>query len=204
MIVKRFVATGLLIVGCILATLAQLPKTCEQPTTYLIDQEKPSVYLEFEQFGKADDWAQSRLGEISEKPKIEKGKDVWLRLYNNSCWDLKIPTFSMYMSKVPDSANPGKFKIAFAIQDGAAANVFYNVEEQDRKGVPWGGDSYSISVLRPGNSIVFPVFREHLEKSRSIYVNFNYGWEMKQFSNNLTPLHRSFFWSYRLEEVKDK
>ncbi|MGQ0542630.1 MAG: hypothetical protein ACT4O9_12375 [Blastocatellia bacterium] len=117
---------------------------------------------------------------------------------------MKIPTFSMYVSKVPDPANPGKFKIGFAMQDGAAANVFYNVEEQDRKGVLWGGDSYSISVLRPGNSIVFPVFHEHLEKGRSVYVNFNYGWETKQHSNNLDPLHRSFFWGYRLEEVNSK
>jgi hypothetical protein len=202
--IKPFVALGILFVGFVLTTHAQIPKVCEQPNTYFIDSQKPSVYLEFEQFGKANDWLQSRLGEVSEKPKIEKGKDIWLRLYNNSCWDLKIPTFSMYISKVPDPANPGKSKIAFAIQNGAAANVFYNVEEQDRTGVLWGGDSYSITVLRPGTSIVFPVFREHLEKDRSIYVNFNYGWETKQFSNNLDPLHRSFFWGYRLEEQKEK
>lgn len=185
--------------------LGQPPKACEQLNAILIDKEKPSVYLEFERFGKAEDWKQSRLGEVSEKPKIEKGNDVWLRLYNNSCWELKIPTFGMYMSKVPDPANEGKVKILFGrIADGNAANVFYNVEEQDRKGVPWGGHGYSESYLPSGFSLVFPVHREHLENDRSIYVNFNYGWETKRFSSNLNPLHRAFFWGYRLEEVKEK
>lgn len=183
----------------------QTSKACEQPNAILIDKEKPSVYLEFEQFGKAEDWKASKLGEASEKPKIEKGNDIWLRLHNNSCWELKIPTFSMYMSKVSDPTNVGKTKIAFGrIADGTAANVFYKVEENDRKQVVWGGHSYSESYLPSGFSIVFPVHREHLEKDRSIYVSFNYGWETKRFSSNLDPLHRAFFWGYRLEEVKKK
>ncbi|MGQ0542629.1 MAG: hypothetical protein ACT4O9_12370 [Blastocatellia bacterium] len=74
--VKYLIFIGLLNIGCALSAHGQLPKTCEQPNTYLIDKEKPSVYLEFEQFGKASDWTQSRLGENSEKPKIEKGKDI--------------------------------------------------------------------------------------------------------------------------------
>jgi hypothetical protein len=187
------------------AVLGQVNKVCEQPNSILIDKEKPSVYLEFEQFGKADDWKQSKLGEVSEKPKIEKGKDIWLRLHNNSCWELKIPTHSMYMSKVPDATDSSKSKIVFGrIADGNAANVFYNVEEQDRRGVPWGGHGFSESYLPSGFSLIFPVYREHLENDRSIYVNFNYGWETKRFSSNLAPLHRAFFWGYRLEEVKEK
>lgn len=202
---KLLTFLGILLVGCVSGANSQVPKPCEQPNTYLIDKEKPSVYIEFEQFGKGTDWTQSRLGEVSEKIKIEKGKDVWLRLYNNSCWDLKIPTFSMYMAKATDPANPGKFKFEFGqIQDGAVANIFYSVEEQDRKQVVWGGDMSSRSYLHPGYSVLFPVFREHLEKNRSIYMDFNYGWETKDYSNNLAPEHHAFFLGYRLEEVKSK
>lgn len=184
---------------------AQASKICEQPKAYIINKEKPSVYIEFEQFGKADDWQNARLGEVSKKLEIKKGNDVWLRLYNNSCWELQIPTFSMYMSMVKDEANPEKKKVIFGrIEDGTAANVFYKVEEDDRKQVVWGGHSYSESFLPPGFSVLFPVHREHLENDRSIYVNFTYEWESKQFSSNLSPLHRSFFWGYRLEEVKKK
>lgn len=184
---------------------AQVSKPCGEATNFVLDEKMPAVYLEFEQFGKANDWTQARLGDVAEKPKIEKGSDVWLRLYNNSCWDITIPTFSMYISRVPDNAHPGKDKILFgAISNGLAANVFYNVEEQDRKGVLWGGDSYSISRVVPGTSILFPVLKDHLAKDRSVYVNFNFGWENDKFSYNLAPLHRAFFWGYRLEGERKK
>jgi hypothetical protein len=141
-------------------------KPCEQSTGYVIDKDKPSVYIDFEQFGKADDWQSSRLGEVSNKPKIMKGNDVWLRLYNNSCWDIQFKTLTGYIHFEPDAANPGKVKLAFDILDGAVANVAYTSEEQDGKVVPWGGDSFSLSYLPSGRSLVFPVYKTHLEKNR--------------------------------------
>ena len=183
---------------------AQRPVVCERPNTFVINKDKPSVYIEFEQFGKADNWGNAKLGEVSQEPKIQKGKDIWLRLYNNSCWDISFKTLSGYTYFVPDPTNPGKVKLAFDIKDGAAANVVYKSQEQDGKVVPWGGDSFSLSHLLPGRSLIFPVYREHLEKDRSIYVDFNYGWEEDKFSNNLAPDHHAFFWGYRLEEVKSK
>lgn len=183
--------------------LAQV-KTCDQSTGYVIDKEKPSVYIEFEQFGKADDWQSSRLGEVSKKAEIKKGNDVWLRLYNNSCWDIQVKTLSGSLHFEPDPANRVKKKLAFDILDGAAINVVYTSEEQDGKVVPGGGDSFSESFLPSGRSLVFPVYKMHLEKSRSIYVAYNYGWEKKIFSNNLAPDHHSFFWGYRLKEEKKK
>ncbi len=203
--VKAILAFVFLIWVCVTGSLAQTPKPCDLANGYLIDKEKPSIYIEFAQFGKADDWKQSRLGEISQKPVIKKGNDVWLRLYNNSCWEIRLTTLSMYVTKIADPANPGKFKMVFGqIQDGNVANVVYTSEEQDGKFVPWAGDSFSTSSIASGHSLLFPVYREHLEKSRSIYVKFHYGWEIKDFSNNLAPDHHAFFWGYRLEEEKKK
>ena len=183
--------------------IAQTDK-CGEATGYVLNVDKPSVYIEFEQFGKADDWGTYRLGEQMKKPEIKKGNDVWLRLYNNSCWEITFRSLSSYIRTVPDPANPGKIKLAFDLLGGTAVNVAYVAQEQDGTQVPWGGDSFSISGLPSGRSIVFPVYRQHLEKSRSIYVPFNYGWEKDKFSENLSPDHHSFFWGYRLEEVKKK
>jgi hypothetical protein len=175
---------------------------CDETTNYLIDKQMPSVYLTFERFGKAANWSQSKIGEWSDKSKIEKGDDIWLRLHNNSCWDVKFKTDSLYISK---TTIDGKFKLIYGIlEDGALANIQYSIEEQNRKQVPYGSDTASLSSLPSGKSVVFGVFKEHLSKSRSIYVDFNYGWEAKDFSNNLAPLHRAFFWSYRLEEEREK
>ena len=70
--------------GC----FAQAEK-CGESTGYVFGRTKPSVFVEFEQFGKADDWGSYHLGEPMKKPDIKKGDDIWLRLYNNSCWDIK-------------------------------------------------------------------------------------------------------------------
>jgi hypothetical protein len=185
-----------------LSVFSQQKTACDATTNFLVDKEKPGVFLTFEQFGKATDWTQSKLGEWSNKSAIQKGDDVWLRLHNNSCWDIKFRTDSLYISK---TTVDGKFKAIFGIlEDGAIANIQYNVEEQNRKQVPYGSDMANISSLPSGKSVLFGVFKGHLSRSRSIYVDFNYGWEEKSFSNNLEPMHRSFFWGYRLEEEKEK
>ena len=130
----------------------------------------PSIYLTFEQFGKATDWKQAKLGEWSDKSAIQRGDDVWLRLHNNGCWEVKFRTDSLYISK---ATVDGKFKPIFGVlEDGAIANVQYSVEEQNRKQVPYGSDNGSISSLPSGKSILFGVFKKHLSKSRSIYVGF--------------------------------
>ncbi len=176
---------------------------CENIKDYRLDKNNPTVYLTFERFGKAKgDWRQSKLGEWSDKSKIEKGNDVWLRLHNNSCWEISFRTDSLYISKTV-SEDPNKPKIVFGVlEDSAIANIQYRIEEQDRKQVLYGSHTASLSSLPSGQSVLFCVFREHLSNSRSIYVDFNYEWEKDNWSNNLAPLHRSFFWGYRLEEEK--
>lgn len=177
---------------------------CDEETGYRLNTDKPTIYIDFEQFGKASDWGSYRLGEPMKKPDIKKGNDIWLRLYNNSCWEITFRSLSSYMQLVPDPNNPEKKKLSFELIDGAAVKVSYVSQEQDGKIVPWGGDNFSITGLLPGRSLVFPVYKEHLEKSRSIYVPFNFAWEKDKWGNNLPPEHHSFFWGYRMEEVKKK
>lgn len=198
---KRFIVIFSILIFTSLCVFSQQKLVCDETTNYLINKEMPGVYLTFEQFGKATDWKQAKLGEWSDKSAIQKGDDVWLRLHNNSCWEIKFRTDSLYVSK---TTVDGKFKPIFGVlEDGAIANVQYNIEEQNRKEVIYGSHTGSISGLPSGKSILFGVFKEHLSKSRSIYVDFNYGWEVKDFSNNLAPLHCASFWGYRLEEEKE-
>jgi hypothetical protein len=199
---KRLVIIFSILISASLNSFSQQKSVCDETTNYLIDKTMPSVYLTFEQFGKATDWKQAKLGEWGDKSTIQKGDDVWLRLHNNSCWDIKFKTDSSYISK---TTVDGKLKLIYGIlEDGALATIQYSVEEQNRKQVPYGSDMSSLSSLPSGKSVLFGVFKEHLSKSRSIYVDFNYGWEVKDFSNNLAPLHRAFFWGYRLEEEREK
>lgn len=196
---KVLVILGLLFISNLIV-FSQQKATCDETTNYLIDKDMPSVYINFEQFGKATIWTQSKIGEWSDKSKIEKGKDVWLRLHNNSCWEITFNADSLYLSK---TTVDGKFKVIYgALEDGALANIQYRVEEQNRKQVAYGSDMGNVSSLPSGKSVLFGVFKDHLSNSRSIYVDFNYDWEVKDFSNNLAPLHRAFFWGYRLEEER--
>lgn len=183
--------------------LAQKPK-CDEETGFALDANKPTVYLEFVQFGKASDWGSYKLGEPMKKPDIKKGDDIWLRLNNNSCWGISFRSLSSIVQLIDDTENPGKKKLSFDLVDGLAVNVAYISQEQDSKVVPWGGDTFSVSRLRSGKSIVFPVYKEHLEKQRSIYVPFNYSWETDKWGSNLPPEHHTFYWGYRLKEESKK
>ena len=93
---KRFVLIFSILICASLSIFSQQKPICDETTNYLIDKEMPSVYLTFEQFGKATDWKQAKLGEWSDKSAIQKGNDIWLRLHNNSCWEIKFRTDSLY------------------------------------------------------------------------------------------------------------
>ncbi len=90
---------------------------------------------------------------------------------------------------------------ALLLPGPSEVNARYQAVENDGKVVQYGGDSYSLSWLPPGRPVIFSVSCEHLSKDRSIYVYFNYEWESGQeYSNNLSPEHRSMYWGYRLRE----
>ncbi len=190
----------LMLVLCILRVPAQ-NVNCGKETGFVLVKDMPSVYLSFERFGRANDPQDSKIGDWSGKLPIKNGNDVWLRLTNNSCWEITLATDSLYASKIIVN---GKSTIRFGVvEDGSVANVQYRVEEQDGRQVRYGAHGGSITSLPSGRSLIFSVLREHLDNHRSIYVPFQYGWE-KKFSNNLEPIHRSFFWGYRLKEIENR
>ena len=161
----------------------------------------PIIYISFEKFGKAIDPMNERMAEAGESARSkDKGKDVWLRLHNNSKFAISFRTDSMYLGKrVSFYEAPNGSKI-LSLVDGAEVSVQYQIQEQNRCLVPYGSDMSFQSWLVPGRSILFSVRREHLANGRMIYIDFNYDWEKgDRYSNNLAPAHRSEYYGYRLE-----
>ena len=80
------------------------------------------------------------------------------------------------MRLAPDPETPGKLKLAFDLLDGTGVKTF-PTSRKSKIVRPCPGVAIASRMLycHPVRSIVFPVYKEHLQKSRSIYVPFNYG-----------------------------
>jgi len=145
---------------------------------------------------------QTRMAEAGNTSKSkEKGQDIWLRLRNNTRWAILFPTWSLYVGPTVTPFRLSDGTSVLALSEGMEVSAKYNVEESDGKVVPYGIDVSSQTWLAPGRSIIFSVDREHLSRGRSIYIYFTYEWERGQnYSNNLSPEHRSMYWGYRLHE----
>ncbi len=162
----------------------------------------PIIYINFEKFGKAIDPMSERMAEAGDSARSkEKGKDVWLRLRNNSKFAISFRTDSMYLGKRASMYQFPDGSKLLSLADGAEVSIQYQVAEKDGRHVPSGSDNAFISWLAPGRSVLFSVRREHLTNDRMIYVDFNYDWEKAdRCSYNLAPVHRSEYYGYRLEQ----
>jgi hypothetical protein len=166
----------------------------------------PIIYLSFEKFGEAIDPLAEREAEAGESSRSKKkGRDVWLRLHNNSKFAISFRTDSLYLGKRVSTYQFSDGSKILSLVNDAEVSMQYNVEEKDGRAVPHNLDSSWTSWLAPGRSVLFSVRRDHLSNGRMIYVDFNYDWEKGDvYSNNLAPVHRSEYYGYRLEsDAKD-
>lgn len=119
-----------------------------------LNKKRPTVYLTYERSGV--------------RPPLfngESNKRIWLRLHNNTKWKLVLR-----VNGVPDSSY-------------GDAIVFYEVERTEGSGfTPIGYSSHVASIikLKGGNSLVFSLPQEHLEKGLAIRVRYNYEWELHE------------------------
>jgi hypothetical protein len=186
---------------------SQEKQPCGTSKDVRIVKDKPTVYLKFERYGKAlDTMEQKMVGVSKSSNSVEKGKDIWLRLHNNSCWTISLTTQTSYVKRVPLADDPKKFKMVFGeLKNNAPVNILYGIEEDDGKRITSGIDVYSSSKLLPGHSIIFSVRREHLAKKRSIYVDFSYEWEQEHNQTyRLIPESRAVYDSYRLKDEETR
>ena len=181
---------------------SQSAPPCDASKDVRIDKNNPGVYLTFERLGKAVNPLNVRMVEpINTSKSKQKGNDVWLRLHNNTCWTVQILTFSMYLPKrKPDETNIDWIKRAGYLENDAEISLNYYVQEKDGRRLFSPFDSFSISRIPPGVSVIFSVAREALSKERTIFIDFNYHWEVDErgFSRTNEPQHRVRYDNYDL------
>jgi hypothetical protein len=176
---------------------------CDASKDARIDKNNPGVYLTFERLGKAVNPLDTRLMEPSDASNSkQKGSDVWLRLHNNTCWPIQLLTFSMYLPKKrPDERPADWIKRARYLENNTEISIAYDVQEKDGRRHFSPFDSFSVSRIPSGASVIFSVAREDLSKERSIFVDFNYEWEEDERGSTRTnePQHRVEYRSYDLQ-----
>ena len=203
---SKLFSAFLVLVAASSFSFSQQTYPCNTSKDIRIVKDKPTVYIAFERFGKAVNLSEQRMIEPSKSPNPkEKGKDVWLRLHNNTCWPLKFIQYGTYLPKQKVNESPGeRFKRLGILDDGVETALFYTVVKANKQSFYVGIDSYDFVTLQPGNSLLFSVARGHLAKGQSVQVRFYYGWEFKQGQVINEPDHKVEFRSYDLEEQSDK
>lgn len=134
----------------------------------------PNVYISFERVGKR-------------KPLHagESDNGVWLRLHNNSKWQVGFCQWDVtkeYGDKDLDY-EVEKYK---DVKGWASATMATNPE-----------GSCPIISIASGKSVLFSVPREHLVEGLAIKVPFRYEWETDSdgFTSDLEPKHFVYFYS---------
>ena len=139
-----------------------------------------------------------RLAETGEATfSSRKGRDVWLRLHNNTHWAIQFRTASMYLSSeiwhTPDHG-------ICALADGAEVGLIYYLEDEEGKRTCMGGGGCMSSTawLIPGRSLIFSVPRKALRKSEQICVVFTYEWETYKSFPSYSPTEHAVRFSSQL------
>jgi hypothetical protein len=161
---------------------AQQPTPCGVSNDVRIVQEKPTVYLTFERFGKALNRGEQKLLQNDQRGiSQQKGDDVWLRVHNNTCWPISLIQYGMYVPKQQPGEAPGeRFKRMGILDDGAETGLFYAVMK-DRNQIGYSGiDSYDYVKLLPGRTTLFSATRAALKDQQSIRISFIYDWEFQR------------------------
>lgn len=162
------------------STIGQEKLVCDSSTKYVLDQNFPSVFLQFERFGKVE----PTISNDGLSGKIDKGDDVWLSIHNNGSWDIFFEGWFIGMGRNGEKGwvlrTPGIGNADFITVDPSGK---YVPAEPER------GDARTIMYLAPGASMQFPVKKKQLI-DRFVYVEFSYGWEG---NSAIKPVHRAYY-----------
>lgn len=124
----------------------------------LLDCKQPSVYISFE---KAEHRAPLKNG--------ESDQGVWLRLHNNSAWNVTVATLGL-----PDNSY-GDFRVFYEVKP--TRNYAGSINVSDISNVYNYRHISSVRTLTPGRTILFSVPKEHLSPGLYLSIEFSYAWE---------------------------
>lgn len=126
---------------------------------------QPTIYMALE-----------RQGDREPLRNGESRNGIWLRLFNNTRWPIRLD-----MSDVPSD-------------DYGDAELFYDVMKG--KQLVWQNQCHACStnLLTAGQSLLFSVPRETVENGKALRISYSYDWEADdKGSDTLEPTHYVFF-----------
>ncbi|MGV8040430.1 MAG: hypothetical protein AB2L07_10245 [Thermoanaerobaculaceae bacterium] len=166
-----------------------------------ISKDAPAIYISFEGKGAAADSLATRFLEAGDSRNSRRpGKDVWLRLHNNSLWALSVTSLGMHTGKQPEMIELLSGTCVFAAADGMEVAIVYRLRREDGREIPVypGLDMFWTTWLPPGRSVLFSIPHALLPKKWVVAIPYNYEWEDVQTGYGGGPVHSVEFWSYRL------
>lgn len=211
---KYLVISVTIIIVCVLLALTQ-SHTKEAPTlkTVRLHDNKPSVFLEFVKAGKLSVYTGLVSSEGPSLPPTEVVEAVSLRLHNNSRGPIKVRMgFQEPTPKLEVTTSSDK-RIVYTPSQNIPVELIYGVEPVNtevplqiklKQNLPYTRIYGSIvDLLIPsGQSVIFPVRREELQRNLQIFVPFEYEWETSEkirYSDE--PEHRVYFTWDRFENA---
>lgn len=162
-------------------------------------KETDAVFITYERTDKIVDALQHKMiiGSVDSK-EDRRTQGVVLRLQNHTKWAIKLPTHSLYIGNTVSPIVLKNGTTVLGLHNDLEVNVRYKVETfNNSKSAKYNTkntnntDVYSDSWLPSGQSIIFGVNQEHLQKNSKIYVPFNYEWQTGEESQ--MKQHRVYF-----------
>jgi len=158
------------------------------------------VTITFEHFGEPINTGAQRMMERGDPQKsltpqsAAEATGVWLRLRNNSPLPISFRTDSFYLPRPNCGVPLSNGKTGPGLCDGREVSIQYQIEDANGKPIPWGIDVSSMSVLPPGNSVLFSAPLAHLENGRVISINYNFQKESEKHElEDYGTAHRVIF-----------
>jgi hypothetical protein len=143
------------------------------PATVRLDATKPTAYVRFERYD---------------------GKEVWLRLHNNSLWAISIRTEEPFQMHEPEKWSDRRD--ALGLLEGVEVSPAYEIERYPHdQSVYHSGCTFSESWIPSGRSVFFKVPSTPLTYPATLRVHFRFEWEL---DDEPEPGHYVYFSGHEL------
>ena len=141
---------------------------------------KKQVYIRFDHYGEMTNPLELRMLESDEPKKSKERKPVagaaavWLRLHNDSPLPIRIPTQSLYLPNPKCFYEFSAGNRILGLCDDREIAIWFGLESQNSRPMPYGFDFGSNAVLLPKTSVLFAVPRAVMENGNAIRFDFTF------------------------------
>lgn len=177
MTLKLLLSSLLIVIAIITINRNLQVNSASEQAAARINKEMPTVFIE-------------AVGLVKGSEPQDKGEQlIRLSLHNNTQWTLLYYT-------VLEPIDQGDWPVLYRVEDEKQCLVFNSRTV----------GSTPVFRLQSGKSIHFRIPRKHLSEGNSLYVEFQYDWEIRNGIDPYArePKHRAYFSSFWLPESLKK